>query len=535
MRHILHTALTTLLVAIVTLCSLGSCSKEASIPELPNMINIICNAGTQQTLSFTIGANWRLSSNQPWCKFVTSGGELLEMAGNAGSHTITLNITDENIKNQPTMADITIYSGGMEAVIARVERGANELYMRINDVTDTPQNGVKIGYIDWIPFRVEANFRFHATEWPEWVEIGQQLEGNETITPVSGITGVPGESTEAFARIVNNNEREKYAITDKDGYTIKFANEEGNKEFEFPILYAGMGNDQIRFVGPTDKNWGWEVSLNGKEFRQTDEMSGTTTTFNESLEFEIIAQNDVYHIVYVECKIERGLPTYECKENYSWMYFNQYPAAGEPTTLSIDAAAGTRYGMVLCFDAQVYNKIRYNIKDWVFVTDDSTTGISIETLNPDYEKYVLIDFTQRDFAEQDPEYGMYIYHSMTTLEIPASEYKNNSIMEQYGVNEAYSCPFVNSVEGKHPGIIIKPNITEWTTLNCEAGNATAEVWYKGDKLKISEGEYYLGENKDEEMSLHLWGPNESFDEDVHIIFKVNDEPRKLLVVTPPAE
>ena len=61
------------------------------------------------------------------------------------------------------------------------------------------------------------------------------------------------------------------------------------------------------------------------------------------------------------------------------------------------------------------------------------------------------------------------------------------------------------------------------------------MWYKGDKLKISEGEYYLGENKDEEMSLHLWGPNESFDEDVHIIFKVNDEPRKLLVVTPPAE
>ena len=406
MRHILHTALTTLLAAIVTLCSLGSCSKEASIPELPNMINIICNAGTQQTFSFTIGANWRLSSNQPWCKFVTSGGELLEMAGNAGSHTITLNITDENIKNQPTIADITIYSGGMEAVIVRVERGANELYMRINDVTDTPQNGVKIGYIDWIPFRVEANFRFHATEWPEWVEIGQQLEDNETITPVSGITGVPGESTEAFARIVTNNEREKYAITDKDGYTIKFANEEGNKVFEFPIIYAGMGSDQIRFVGPTNKNWGWEVSLDGKEFRQTDEMSGTTTTFNESLEFEIIAQNDVYHIVYVECKIERGLPTYECKENYSWMYFNQYPAAGEPTTLSIDAAAGTRYGMVLCFDAQVYNKIRYNIKDWVFVTDDSTTGISIETLNPDYEKYVLIDFTQRDFAEQDPEYGM---------------------------------------------------------------------------------------------------------------------------------
>ena len=72
-------------------------------------------------------------------------------------------------------------------------------------------------------------------------------------------------------------------------------------------------------------------------------------------------------------------------------------------------------------------------------------------------------------------------------------------------------------------------------MHFEAGNATAEVYHKGELLKISENEYYLGENKDENMALYLWGPNEGWDgECVYIIFKVDGVAKKLLVVTPPA-
>ena len=108
-------------------------------------------------------------------------------------------------------------------------------------------------------------------------------------------------------------------------------------------------------------------------------------------------------------------------------------------------------------------------------------------------------------------------------------------MAKYGVTEAYTCPFVNSVDGKRPGIIIDPRIESWTTTSHESGNATAEVWYKDRQLKITENEYYLGENKDERMALHLWGPNDSFNESVYVVFKVDSQARKLLVVTPPAQ
>jgi hypothetical protein len=128
---------------------------------------------------------------------------------------------------------------------------------------------------------------------------------------------------------------------------------------------------------------------------------------------------------------------------------------------------------------------------------------------------------------------MYIYHSLTALEIPVTPYTDSAVMAQYGAEEAYTVEFIDSIEGKRPGIVIDPRIELWTTETLEMGEASAEVYYKGEKLKISEDDYYLGENKDEKMALYLWYPKaETFTENVYIIFKVGDVAAKLLVVTP---
>jgi hypothetical protein len=106
-------------------------------------------------------------------------------------------------------------------------------------------------------------------------------------------------------------------------------------------------------------------------------------------------------------------------------------------------------------------------------------------------------------------------------------------MAEYGVEEAYTVEFIDSIEGKRPGIVIDPRIELWTTATYDEGAASAEVYYKGEKLKISEDDYYLGENKDENMALYLWYPTgETFTENVYILFKVDNSVAKLLVVTP---
>lgn len=526
--------ITALFVAIVMAAT--SCQKD-EIGKIPSAKEIECKAGDRPTISFTAGGDWTLSSDAVWCKFITSAGEQPEMSGPAGGYNITLKITDEGNGTNWSTANITMKMGANRGIIATVKRHPSELYMRLYDITDTPIKAIILGYTDWIPFRLEANFRFAATEIPEWVEIGHKDEDGKMYAENS-ITGVPGEQTEAYARIVNDGERERYKITDADGYAIKFSDESGNNTFTFTIIYNGMGSDNISFSGPTSQIYGWEVSLDGKRFRQTNSNDGTTLTFDNKLEFNIVAQDDSYKIIRLDQNIERGIPSYKIYEEDDfdcWMQCKRAEGDQSQLVVTIDKSETVRHGMIMVVPMAIWNKIRGGIASYIFATDDSS-GVELTTIHEDYQQYVIMELKQHDL-DREAGQGMYIYHSLTTLEIEAPPYTNSTIMEEYGVGEgmAYQCDFVNSVEGKRPGIIIDPRIENWTTENYEGGNATAEVWYQGEKLKISEDEYYIGENKDELLALHLWGPNAGFTDNVYIVFTVGGEANKLLVVTPPTK
>lgn len=530
-RDSLSVALT---IAIATLLG-TSCKKGDVVAEIPGCIEIICEVGDRPTIPFTAGSSWQLSSDATWCKFIQPSGEVQDIKGNAGSHTITLQITDEGIKSQPTFANITMKMNGKKGIIATVERGADKLYMRFTDITDTPIQSIKAGYIDWVEFRINANFRFAAIEKPEWIEFGVRDESQNIIVPTTSITGVPGEQLEAYARIIPDGERERYAITAEDGYVITFSNDNGSFTLDYPVTFDGMGNDQLSFTGPTDQCYNWEVSLDGKQFRQTDSTTGTVSQFQNSLDFYITALNDNYTVLRFEKKIDRGISSYVCykEDDSSWINFKQDPSDFSTLTISVDPTENTRHGMVMVLPIAVWNKIRANIIGNLFEADASS-GIELPTLIYDYQQYVIFEFAQHDLSDVDQYEGMYIYHSLTTLEIPATAFTSSSTLEKYNVETAYTCPFVNSIADKKPGIVIDPRIEGWTTELHESGNATAEVWYKDELLKISDDEYYIGENKDERLSLFLWGPKSDFTENVYIVFKTNGTPRKLLVVTPPA-
>ena len=108
-------------------------------------------------------------------------------------------------------------------------------------------------------------------------------------------------------------------------------------------------------------------------------------------------------------------------------------------------------------------------------------------------------------------------------------------MAKYGVEDAYTCPFPLPMDGKTPSIIIDPRIEGWTTDSFTEGRATVEFYYRGEKLKASDGEYEVGENKDEVMAARLLGPKAGFEDNVEALFKLDGVAKKLLVVTPPTE
>lgn len=530
----------TLLVGIATLVASSCQTQPDDDVTIEGYSEIECKAGDKPQFTFTAGGSWQLSSDKMWCTFITPAGSQMEMAGAAGTHTITLSISDKNISNSVTTANITIKVGNKSAIIAVVKRDPKEQIIYIENAIESRTNTFELGYVDWKEFRIKANFRFTATEIPEWVEIAYKGEdGNYHIS--NSITGSGSGTDEnalvGYARIVNDGTRECHKITAEDGYEIVIVDESGNKEFRFPVTYDGMGKDKLTFRGPTERTYGWEVSLDGKTFRQYDEVNDTTTSFDNTLQYSIAAEDKNYNIIFIEQSFDRGISIYEhigtqtrqtSPSEECWMHFDL-----ETATLAIDESTSTRYGVVMALPIGVYNSISSDIEGSI-LSVDGASGIDLPYISDDYQQYVICEFTQRDFREPEAYEGVYIYHSLTTIEIDAKEYTDSSVIESYGAEEAFICPFVNSVQGKKPGIVIDPRIERWTTLNFDDGIATAEVYHKGAKLKISDDEYYLGENKDENMALYLWGPKDGWqNENVYILFKVDGIAKKLLVVTPP--
>ena len=522
-----------ILLVSMTLSAISCGSEEEVTPELPNMQVIKCSAGDLASLVFTANNNWRLSSDAVWCKFETSGGKFQDISGSAGTHEIKLSIGSEQIKDRVTTANVTIIMGSKRAVIARIERDPDKFDLKVYDITGTPTNGViNISYGGYTPVLIWANFDYAAVEWPDWVEILGET-----------IVGVAGEQTEAYLRIVPNGERERYPITKEDGYEIVFSSEDGKPEktFRCAIVYNGMGDEVIAIYGPTADEFGWEVSPDGKSFSQLDE-NGEEITFENELKYNIVAHNDIYDMVYVENVIDRGIPSYVCytddlsdNDNRNcWMHFDKSRMA-----LTIDATTKLRHGFVMALPHSIYENHGEEIKGGGVIFEmDNSSGIELPVLKNRYLQYVVASFTQRGTEEADSATQMHIYHSLTAYEIPAKYFTDSEVMAQYGVEEAYIAPFINTIADRQPCIVINPRIEGWTTENHEAGNVGVEVWYKDRQLAMSDKEYYIGENVDELLSLQLYGPKEGFavgGENIYIVFKVGGEAKKLLVVTPPVK
>ena len=56
----------------LTGCSDDNSGDPSTSVEFPELKEFTCNAGETKDLSFTAGADWALSSNAGWCKFMPS-------------------------------------------------------------------------------------------------------------------------------------------------------------------------------------------------------------------------------------------------------------------------------------------------------------------------------------------------------------------------------------------------------------------------------------------------------------------------------
>ena len=378
-----------------------------------------------KSLTFDAVADWTLTSSTTWCYFITEetpaakaaeGVKEYAISGKAGKQTVTIGISEEGQEyDQATVASIIIRMNGQEAVLAEVTRNAAgrtfKLYKKGEGdawIEVSAEEGIEAGYDNFIQYKAEANFRFAATNRPEWLSI----EGGS-------IVGATNQAVLFGIKVIDNRpDFSKYAQKGN----LNFQDEEGKSVFTYAVDYKGMNPEAMSYEGP--KQWNWEVSLDGKSFIQTNQgISGgsESSSYNKFVEFTITALNDQFYPIYVEEYTDfQGNPGYEyfLADESAWMKLEVKDAKtgkARVTVSQLDPEQSDieeRTGYVFAFPKALYDKIAEDPenKDYgLFVSTDNGEGMPAQKeLRYEYtESNLLMNLVQKELksAESGSEEG----------------------------------------------------------------------------------------------------------------------------------
>ena len=120
--------------------SVGGCSDSDSDNDGPGDVTfpekdaITVDAGQDRTLTFSADAEWKLTSNASWCRFVDGDFVQTTISGEAGDQSVTIRVSDDNQNSEKDdIAEITMAMGGKSQVIYEITRprkGASSLIVK---------------------------------------------------------------------------------------------------------------------------------------------------------------------------------------------------------------------------------------------------------------------------------------------------------------------------------------------------------------------------------------------------------------------
>lgn len=393
-----------LFVGFLAACGLASCSDDdesAAAPVFPELQSFSCNIGETKEFTFEANTNWTLESSELWCKLVSGENEGFVLTGSAGTQTVTIRATDEGATvDAASVAKLWLTMGMQRTVIGEVTRSALGSELKIYDMEGNELEALTVGYDDFEPFKVKANFHFAVTGTPNWVEV----EGGSLV-------GVSNQEVEGGLRVVQDGTVEKYPVAATDNKMIVFSAEDGKASFSFPLVYAGMDPMDIDVTAPSGNRYGWTVSMDGKNFAQEGgQGTSGSSTYTNRIPFTVKVLNDDYEFVYLEewedvsgtknislidpsmlwlhCEGEKGDISLRVDEN-------------EPQYEGVPAEERTGY--VLAFSRAEYESIKENLEANIVENGDIKYAYQQSNL--------LIQITQK---EQETTTGEQLVNSVTS-------------------------------------------------------------------------------------------------------------------------
>lgn len=390
-----------LFVGFLAACGLASCSDDdesAAAPVFPELQSFSCNIGETKEFTFEANTNWTLESSELWCKLVSGENEGFVLTGSAGTQTVTIRATDEGATvDAASVAKLWLTMGMQRTVIGEVTRSALGSELKIYDMEGNELEALTVGYDDFEPFKVKANFHFAVTGTPNWVEV----EGGSLV-------GVSNQEVEGGLRVVQDGTVEKYPVAATDNKMIVFSAEDGKASFSFPLVYAGMDPMDIDVTAPSGNRYGWTVSMDGKNFAQEGgQGTSGSSTYTNRIPFTVKVLNDDYEFVYLE-----EWEDFSGTKNISlidpsmlWLH-----CEGEKGDISLrvdenepGVPAEERTGYVLAFSRAEYESIKENLEANIVENGDIKYAYQQSNL--------LIQITQK---EQETTTGEQLVNSVTS-------------------------------------------------------------------------------------------------------------------------
>ena len=500
-------------LAMMFIVSFTGCSDDdeegASAPVFPESKSISCNAGETKEFTFDANLNWKLTSTAIWCKFVKDGADEVALSGSAGKQTITIKATDDDQKpGEAGVAKIELEMGNKKEVIAEVTRSAIGFELKIYDAEGKEIKQLELGYQTYIPFKVKANFRFAASDFPEWVALEN-----------GSLVGVANKEVQGGLKIVEDQQREKYPIEANDENAITFSDEAGKASFSFPVFYKGMTPGKIDITKLSNNPYDWVASLDGKTLTQGE------VSVQDKIQFTVKTFKDEYEIVLMEKWTTGEIHLIEPSDQ--WIHYTKDKGTVDVTIDEFVIEPGglqERTGYVIALTKEEYESIKDNIEDVLIEKKEDSNEYDI------VYKYgqanLLVAFTQKEIKDTDEQFSI---KQMGYLPVEYSEVTDEDILgylsSEYNINKAYS---MSAIEGGP--FTISPLLSE-------------EEW-EGEIILINEDgddvttslEPELGREEGKGMYCSIVIP-QNYQKNLYVIFKGTDGTNKkaLMIITKSGE
>ncbi len=508
------------LMALVSVTMFTACSSDdddAVTPVFPQVQTIAGNAGDVKEFSFDANENWSLSSNKIWCQITKSDAEEgtksgYVLNGTAGKQTIKVTLTDDEESKELSVAQLNLKMGGQEVAIAEIHRSAAGYELKVYDEAgnDISETGIVAGYDEYTKFSVKANYRFAATNMPNWVE----LDGGFLV-------GRPNETVSSGAMFKEGVKNAKYAISKSEGEYVTFASEDGKAEISVPVIYNGMPTSTMDVTYPTSSPWAdWTVSLDGKTFSQTGSTGLTgnetanTFTFSNFVPFTLKTAGDDFTLVVFQ-KQSYGLEA---------VYERFVKATGEngDIRLSVDAlASGERECYVYALPTAEYEALGNPEK---MIDEEDANAVSWR-----YNKYFLMHFTQKDAkkdnggetTDKEPIVTIGGYQNVDCKKETTGMYKE--VCSEYLGYDGDQIYVATASIGNY--VSVNPNIDGWDPTTMMETGYLKTLDMSGEAFEVEPG---MDMNDNWVFSFSLSENAPAF-----LAFQDNGKVVKVVVITPP--